>query len=172
MNFREADPKSLFFRLLAIILRAGLVVALAGAAWLIYHRLPVTSTAKSASANQASVQILLQLPADLQGVRLDIPVEFSPVDIVQVRHEYYSEPRNGKRFEEFVNERKNGRTSLTTTLDKSGRGALQVPSGTWWVNAVIVGEETLEWRVKIAISGSEQTLELNTENLYTRSRSF
>lgn len=172
MDLMGSDPKQTFFRLVAIVLRIALVAALAGAAWLVYQRLPADGPVNARLANQTAIQIALRLPANLQGARLDIPVEFSPVDIVAVRHEFNSEPRSGKRFDEFLKERKSGRVSVSVTLDNNGRGSANVPPGEWWVHAVAIGEEALEWRLHVKITGSEQTIDLTPENVYTRSRSF
>ena len=172
MDLRGIDPRHVFFRLLAIVLRIALVAALAGMAWLVYQRLPADGTANPGTTNQTTIQVVLHLPANVQGANLDIPVEFSPVDIVAVRHEFNSEPRSGKRFDEFLKERKSGRASVSITLDKNGRGSANVPPGEWWVHAVVVGEEALEWRLHVKITGSEQTIDLTPENVYTRSRSF
>jgi hypothetical protein len=116
--------------------------------------------------------ILLQAPADLSKVPKDIPVEISPVDIVAVRHEFFVEPRAGQRFDEFLHQRMNGRELINTRLDGQGHGSVTVPPGTWWVHAILSGDEDLEWRLKIATGGGKQTIELTPQNAYTRSKSF
>ena len=55
------------------------------------------------------------------GVPLNVPVEFSPVDIVAVRNDHFTERRAGKAFPDFVSERSNGRRAVTARLDQSGR---------------------------------------------------
>jgi len=34
------------------------------------------------------------------------------------------------------------------------------------------GDENLEWRLPLNVEGSKQTVELTTQNIYTRTRSF
>jgi hypothetical protein len=111
-------------------------------------------------------------PLDIRAAAIDIPIEMSPVDLVAVRHEFFVEPRAGERFDEFLHKRMNGRSAVTTRLDSHGRASVLLPPGEWWLHAVLSGEEDLEWRLKVSISGDNQTIELTRENAYTRSKSF
>jgi hypothetical protein len=161
------------YHLLALALRLALIIALGAAGWMVYQKLPDNgpSTASSTSG-QTTLQILLRPPADMGKAARDIPVEISPVDIVAVRHEFFVEPRAGQRFEEFLQQRMNGRTLIYARLDRQGRAFVSVPSGNWWLHAVLSGEEDLEWRLPLSISGGKQTVELTPQNAYTRSKSF
>jgi len=102
----------------------------------------------------------------------DIPIEISPVDIVAVRHEFFVEPRAGQRFDEFLHQRMNGRNLINARLDSRGRTSVAVPRGDWWIHAILSGEDDLEWRLHISITGGKQTVELTPQNAYTRSKSF
>jgi hypothetical protein len=103
---------------------------------------------------------------------LDVAVEFYPVDIVAVHHEYFTERRAGKRFDDFLTERMNGRRPVTARLDQSGRALVTISPGNWWVHAALAGEEDLEWRLPVSIAGPKQTIELTPQNAYTRTKSF
>lgn len=103
---------------------------------------------------------------------LDIPIEIYPVDIVAVRHEYFTERRAGKRFDDFLSERMKGRTPVTARLDRQGQTSVVISPGTWWVHAVLSGEEDLEWRLPINVSGPKQVIELTSQNAYGRTKSF
>jgi hypothetical protein len=164
---------SSFYRLLTLLLRAGLVVALFAAGWFVYINLPhqPTDTAQ-ASFGDTALQIILRQSTGSGAVALDVPVELYPVDIVAVRHEYFTERRAGKRFDDFLSERMAGRRSITTRLDKEGQGLVVVSAGNWWVHARVEGEEELEWRLPINVAGPKQTIELTPQNVYTRARSF
>lgn len=116
--------------------------------------------------------MVLRLPAGLGNGDLDIPVELYPVDVVAVRHEFFTERRAGKRFDDFLNERMEGRRTISARLDKQGVGLVVVSAGSWWVHARLEGEEELEWRLPINVAGSKQTVELTPQNVYTRARSF
>jgi hypothetical protein len=154
-------------------LRLALVVALVAAGWMVYKKLPNNGPGSTSSVSgQTTLQILLQPPPDMGKTARDIPIEISPVDIVAVRHEFFVEPRAGQRFDEFLHQRMNGRNLINARLDSQGRAAVSVPPGNWWLHAILSGEEDLEWRLPLSINGGKQTVELNPQNAYTRSKSF
>jgi hypothetical protein len=99
-------------------------------------------------------------------------VELYPVDIVAVRHEFFTEPRAGKRFEDFLKERMKGRSPISGQLDKNGRGTVVLTPGVWWLHAKLAGEEDLEWRLRVSVTGAKQTVELTPQNAYTRTKTF
>ncbi len=117
------------------------------------------------------MQITLR-PAGINAASLDINVELYPVDIVAVRHEYFTERRAGKRFDDFLNERMQGRRPVNAKLDKDGQATVVVTAGSWWLNAILPGDEDLEWRLPINVAGSKQIVELTSQNVYTRTKSF
>jgi hypothetical protein len=164
---------SISYGLLTLILRAGLIVALFAAGWLVYSKLPRPPTGATQAANsEATLQIVLRQSGGPGARALDIPVELYPVDIVAVHHEYFTERRAGKRFDDFLNERMKGRRTITAKLDKQGQASVVVSAGNWWVHAQLTGEEELEWRLPISVAGGKQTVELTLQNVYTRARSF
>lgn len=154
-------------------LRASLVVALLLSGWLVYSKLPhQTSSNSQATRTETTLQIVLR-PSLANGVDgLDIAVELYPLDIVAARREYSSERRAGKRFDDFLNERMNGRAPVSAKLDKQGQTFVVVTTGNWWLHAQLSGDENLEWRLPVTIAGSKQTVELTTANVYTRTKSF
>jgi len=160
------------YRSLAILaLRAGMIVVLIGAGWLIYKRLPTGSSDTNPGSSSTTVQIVLG-ETDFSRSSRDITVELYPVDIVAVRHEFFTEPRAGKRFEDFLQERMKGRSPVSGKLDKEGRGSIVVTPGNWWLHAKLSGDEDLEWRLPVSVAGVKQIVELTPQNAYTRSRSF
>jgi hypothetical protein len=160
------------YRYLAILaLRVVLVAGLFGAGWLVYRQLPATSSAVRDDFRATSVQIVLRQP-DNGGPALDVPVSLYPVDVIAVRHEFFTEPRAGKRFEDFLKERMKGRSPVNMKLDKQGQGSVMVSPGTWWLHAMLDGEEQLEWRLPVTVIGAKQIVELTPQNAYTRSKSF
>jgi hypothetical protein len=157
--------------LITVLLRATLVVALVSAGWAIHRQLPYRDLATpQASSRETTLQILLRPSSGLE--RLDIPIELYPVDIVAVRHEYFTERRAGKRFDDFLSERMKGRSPVTARLDIQGQTSVVVSPGNWWLHALSSGEEDLEWRLPINVAGRNQTVELTSQNVYTRTRSF
>ncbi|MEK6282321.1 MAG: hypothetical protein AABN95_18340 [Acidobacteriota bacterium] len=165
--------QNFFNNLIPLLLRAGLVTALIAAGWAIYSALPEQPLTDPQAANGETVlQIVLRRSSNGEAVALDIPVELYPVDIVSVRDEYFTERRAGKRFDDFLSERMKGRNPVTAKLDKQGQTSVVVNPGNWWLHALLSGDEELEWRLPIKVSGRKQTVELTSQNIYTRTRSF
>jgi hypothetical protein len=163
----------IIFRLVTLVLQAALVLGLFSAGWLIYRSLPTPiQNSTEGRASDALIQLVMRPAPQMAGVALDVQVEFYPVDIVAVHHEYFTERRAGKRFDDFLTERMNGRRPVTARLDQNGRALVTVSPGNWWVHAALTGEEDLEWRLPVSISGPKQTIELTPQNAYTRTKSF
>jgi hypothetical protein len=154
-----------------VVLRVALVAVLVGLGWFIYKQLPDYSNNVSHS-DITAVQIVLRNMPDVGATSLDVPVDIYPVDIVAVRHEFFTEPRAGKRFEDFLKERMKGRAPVNAKLDRQGHGAVSLTRGNWWLHAKLSGDEEVEWRLPLIITGDKQTIELTPQNAYTRSKSF
>jgi len=156
-----------------LVLRTGLIAALIAAGWAIYSQLPDQPATEPQAANGETVlQIVLRPSLTREAEVLDIPVELYPVDIVSVRDEYFSERRAGKRFDDFLSERMKGRNPVTAKLDRQGQTSVVINPGNWWLHALLSGDEELEWRLPIKVSGRKQTVELTSQNIYARTRSF
>jgi len=164
---------SIPYTVLTVFLRAALVAALFASGWLIYSKLPHQAAKDTLNANaETTLQIVLRSPTDNGAEALDIAVDLYPIDIIAARHEYFTERRAGKRFDDFVSERMKGRAPISAKLDKQGQTSVVVSAGTWWLHAQLPGEENLEWRLRLDVSGRKQTVELTSHNIYTRTRSF
>ena len=155
-----------------VLLRLALLAGLGAAGWTIYSRLPHAPLEQPSGETDTTLQIILRPSAMNNATPLNIAVELYPVDIVAVRHEYFTERRAGKRFDDFLNERMAGRTPVSAKLDTQGQTAVKVTHGNWWLHALLAGEEELEWRLPVTVSGRKQTVELTPDNVYTRTRSF
>jgi hypothetical protein len=168
----ESVARTVSQRLAIVFLRVALVAMLFGAGWFIYKKLPVTESEVVNDNSATSVQIILRNVPDVAAAGLDVPIEIYPVDIVAVRHEFFTEQRAGKRFEDFLNERMKGRSSINTKLDRQGQGIVLLSRGSWFLHATLSGDEEVEWRIPLTVTGEKQTVELTSQNAYTRSRSF
>ena len=140
--------------------------------WLIYRRLPASAADPRNERATTTLQIVIRQAPDGAGPALDVPVSLYPVDIIAVRHEFFTEQRTGKRFEDFLKERMKGRAPINARLDKQGHGAVLLAPGSWWLHATISGDEQLEWRLPVRVGGTRQTIELTPQNAYTRTKSF
>ena len=166
------NSPGVFRRVLILVLRVALVAAIVGAGWLVYRELPANSSAlRSQNARTTNLEIVLH-QSDDAGIPLNVTINLFPVDIVAARHEFFSEPRAGKRLEDFLKERMKGRAPVSTQLDKQGHGTVVLASGSWWLHAKLTGEEELEWRLPVTVAGAKQVIELTAQNAYTRSRTF
>jgi hypothetical protein len=163
---------SIYRELTILVLRVALVLILVGAGWLVYKRLPASTTDAENYGAVTTLQIVMKQPTETVGSALDVIVELYPVDIVAVGHEFFTEPRVGKRFEDFLKERMKGRSPVSAHLDKQGRGFVLLAPGNWWLHATLAGDEEFEWRLPVSVVGARQTLELTTQNAYTHSKTF
>ena len=154
------------------LLQAALVLGFAIGVWLIYRSLPSSGNPPENNAGATTLQIIIERPTDTAGMPLDVAVDIYPVDLVAVRHEFFTEPRAGKRFDDFLKERMRGRSPVSTHLDKQGRGSVKLTPGNWWLHAKLSGDEELEWRLPLTVSGPSQSLQLTSQNAYTRSKAF
>ena len=158
--------------LLIRLLQVSLIFVLVGAGWLIYRQLPAGSTDSRSNLGTTTLQIFIRQPPETVGPALDVAVRLFPVDIVAVRHEFFTEQRPGKRFEDFLKERMKGRSPINARLDKQGQGSITLAPGSWWLHATLSGDEQLEWRLPVTVTGSKQVIELTPKNAYTRSKTF
>ena len=145
---------------------------LAFAGWLIYTRLPHEPSARARTEVETALQIVLRPSANMNTDALDISIELYPVDIVSVQHEYFTERRAGKRFDDFLSEKMKGRHPVNTKLSKQGEAIVNITPGSWWLHAILSGDENVEWRMPLSVTGRNQTVELTSQNVYTRTRSF
>jgi hypothetical protein len=166
-------PTSISRGLITLLLRGGLIAALFLAGWFIYSRLPHEVTKNQpVTSGETVLQIILRQPDRTGAEAHDISIELYPVDIVAVRHEYFTERRAGKRFDDFLRERMKGRNPVTARLDQAGQTTVVISPGNWWLHATLPGEEDLEWRLPVNVGGRKQTIELTAQNVYTRTKSF
>lgn len=170
------NTQGFFYNTVAVLLRIALVMALVGAVWNIHRHLPddlSDSTQSGANVGaETSLQIILREPSDESHVPVNLPVTLYPIDVQAARHEYLSDPRPGKRIEDFLAERMGNRSPIETHFDENGQVTLTIKSGPWWVRTMLPGEYNTEWLLRVNVSGKNQTVELTMGNYYTRSRSF
>lgn len=165
----------MIYRVLLVILRIALVVALVGAGWNVYRKLPAGTRADYRArieARTTDLSIFLESPNDGSQAPLNITVELYPVDVAAIRREFMHERRAGIRFEEFLSERMGGRALVLVRLDANGQGTAMVSPGRWWLYATLNADEELEWRMALEVTGRKQSVELRSNNVYSRSKSF
>lgn len=165
--------KRFVYDLVIGVLRVALVVALIATGWNIYQRLPAgPSPEQEAAAGVTELQIVLRPSPRDNGAAINILVQLYPIDVSAAQREYGFEPRPGVRFEDFLNERMQGRSPVRAHLDEHGEAVVMLTPGRWWVHALLSGAQNVEWRLPVNVSGRQQTVELNTGNVYARTKSF
>jgi hypothetical protein len=166
--------RSLSYNLIVLFLRASLVTVLIAAGWLVYQKLPDTPSSNNGtqSAEATIVQVFLRRDQKTAGTALDVPLELYPIDIVAVRHEFFTERRAGERFDDFLKQRMKGRQPISSRFDMQGQATLSVTPGNWWIHATLPGDEELEWHLPVSIGGHKQLIELTSQNAYTRTKTF
>jgi hypothetical protein len=166
------NTKSFGYNLAATLLKVGLLAALFFAGWNVYRKLPGGGNGANDAANQTALLIVLRPSEKENGVAINIPVEFYPVDVAAVQREFGFERHPGVRFEDFLKDHMQGRSPVKAQLDDKGQATVTVAPGKWWVHAMLSGRETVEWRLPVDVSGRQQRIELNGENIYARTKSF
>lgn len=154
-----------------VLLQAGFIVALVGSGWMIYRKLPARA-GEGYQRGTTVLQIVLRQPPDNFNNGLAIAVNLYQIDIVAVRHEFFTEQRAGKRFDDFLKDRIKGRPPINARLDKQGQGEIALTPGSYLLHATLPGDEQLEWRLPVKVAGTKQIIELTSQNAYTRSKSF
>ena len=166
--------KNLWHSLVVLFLRVALIIGLLTSGWFIYKELPGSSSANDAAEQYeaTAVQIVIRRDQKAVGATDGLPVEIYPIDIVAVRHEFFTERRAGERFDDFLKQRMKGRSPVSARFDMQGQTTVEVTPGHWWIHATLPGDEELEWRLPVSIAGRKQLVELTPQNAYLRSKSF
>ncbi|HEY9403269.1 MAG TPA: hypothetical protein VIQ24_11435 [Pyrinomonadaceae bacterium] len=165
-------------RWLVAVLRIALVLALAGAGWLVYRRLPHDEAPHSLGAPGQTRDTLLRilvLPRPGGGQNPDaatMSVQLYSIDVAAAQREFLDERRPGQRFEDFIVRRMGARQPIRTQLDGSGQTIVYVPPGRWWIHATQEGAQEVTWRLPVNVAGREQTVELTAANAYMRTKRF
>jgi hypothetical protein len=163
------------YKIIATLLRAALVAALIWAGWSIYRSLPggeLASRGGAGARGETALQVVLRGATGDAQAPLDIPIELYSIDVAALRREYASEPRPGLRFDDFLARRMKSHPPVVSRLDRSGQVTLLIAPGKWWIHAMLSGEQNVEWRLPVEVTGRRQTVELTAENAYARMKSF
>ena len=172
---RHADTTQ---TILALALRAALLLALFGAGWSIYRRLPEDTSGifdSGAQATETRLRIVLRRAPDeeTRALEEDVPVQLYSINLAATQREYLTERRAGVSLQDFMTRRMQGRPVVEARLDESGQATVTVASGTWWVHATRAGQmEEVTRRLRVNVAGRQQTVELTSDNAYTRAKKF
>lgn len=167
MNRSPLQNLAIFFLRLAFLLTVAWVV------WTVYRGVPEAAPPRTVQTlNAGATTLHLRLTSKEAGRKLDVPVRLFPLDLYSAQREFNSEPRPGLSFADFIQNRMDGRAPVEARFDQTGRVTVRVASGEWWIYVTLPGETGLEWQEHVNVAGDDQTVELNDNNIFTRTRSF
>jgi hypothetical protein len=183
-----SNPVSTHLWLVAT-LRVALILALVGAGWLIYRRMPPDDAAAPhglgvAGQTRDTLLRIVVFPhaggsssgGDVRNSDDDAttttPVQLYSIDVAAAQREFLDERRPGQRFEDFIVRRMGARQPIRTQLDERGQTIVYVPPGRWWIHATQGGAQEVIWRLPVNVAGREQTVELTAANAYMRTKRF
>ena len=162
--------------IIRIILGAVLVGALFAAGWNVYRRLPADEswTRTESSDPSATSEITVILRSDAAATPVNMQIELYPIDFAAAQRDYSAAVRPGKSFDDFLAQRIKGLVPARAQLDNNGRAVMKLSEGNWWLRATatLSSGEKIEWRLPVKVSGRGQTIELTTENVYERTKTF
>lgn len=159
--------------LVILFLRAAFLLTVAWLVWTVYQGVPETAPPRAARIrNTGTITLRLRLTSQEAGRKLDVPVRLFPLDLYSAQREFNSEPRPGLSFADFIQNRMDGRAPVEARFDSTGRVTVRVAPGEWWIYVTLPGETGLEWQEHVNIADDEQTVELNDNNIFTRTKSF
>ena len=168
--------------MLIVVLRAALVLALVGACWSVYRRLPhdESSIFNAGHTKATKLRIVMRNPisdgvganAQLTVTPRGLSVQLYSIDVASTQREFLSEPQRGVALEDFMSRRMGDRPAVEGSFDERGQATVSVLPGLWWVHATLPAAQEITWRLRVNVSGREQTIELTPENAFTRTKSF
>lgn len=167
--------KDSLFNALIWASRAALVAALVFAGWRMYARLPAGEeppffATTGAAARETEVRVVLRRSANDRVLTEPVPLEFyAHQEEAQAARlpgvNKQPAPRSARRgAEQFVR----------SQLDERGEAVVALRPGRWLLRASLPAgaREEVTWRLPISVAGRSLTVELTSENAYTREKKF
>lgn len=158
-----------------VLLALALIAGLFFAGWRIYRRLPAEPAHRAVFADgrpQPALQLVVR--NKIAGATLRSPLEFFHFDLAGARREYEASPRLARQFDDFLVRRMHDVRPVKADVNGEGYAVAQLWAGDWWLRATATlnsGEE-IEWRLPLALSDRDHSVELSLENVYERTKKF
>lgn len=160
---------------LRVVLAAALIGSLLFTGWRIYRRLPAEPTNATVFADgRAQPALRLVVRNRVDGATLRSPLEFFHFNLAAARREFEESPKLARQFDDFLVRRMHNVKPVKAEVNGDGYAVAQLWAGDWWLRATATlnsGEE-IEWRVPVALSDRDQSLDLSFENAYERTKKF
>jgi len=173
-NTAEAESSFLLL-VLRVLLAMVLIGALWFAGWRIYRRLPAESPNQTVFAEgRARPALRLVVRNKIAGATLRSPLEFFHFNLAAARREYEASPRLARQFDDFLMRRMHNVTPVKAEVNGDGYVTAQLWSGDWWLraHATLSSGEEIEWRLPVALTDRDQSVDLSFENAYERTKKF
>lgn len=158
-----------------IVLGLGLIAGLVFAGWIVYRRLPADS-AEPTIAIDRSAQTPWRVVVRNRVARatLHSPLELYHFDLTATRREYLASPRLARQFEDFLARRMRDVEPVKAEVNGDGHAVAILGEGNWWLHASATLDtgEKIEWRLPVAVSNRDQSIDLSFENAYERTKKF
>ena len=162
-------------KVLRVLLAVALIGSLLFTGWRIHRRLPAEPTNPTVFADgRAQPALRLVVRNTVAGSTLRSPLEFFHFNLAAARREFEQSPKLARQFDDFLIRRMHNVTPVKAEVNGDGYAVAQLWAGDWWLRATATlnsGEE-IEWRVPVALSDRDQSLDLSFENAYERTKKF
>src|SRR2546422_7491528 len=163
-------------KFIKIFLGAALLFSLFGAGWSVYRRLPADGpwVRTEVSDSNANSVVTIVLRSDSAATQVNPRIELYPIDFAAAERDFSAVLRPGKSFDDFLAQRMKGLLPVRAQPDDNGRSVVKLSEGNWWIRATaaLTNGEKIEWRLPIKVFGRAQTIELTSENVYERTKTF
>jgi hypothetical protein len=171
----ERNRNNTLLLVIKVFLAITLIATLFFAGRRIYHRLPAEPANQAVFAEgrgQPALQLVVR--NKIAGATLRSPLEFFHFDLAAARREYEASPRLARQFDDFLVRRMHDVKPVKADVNGEGYAVAQLWAGDWWLRAYATlnsGEE-IEWRLPLALSPRDHSIELSLENVYERTKKF
>ena len=158
-----------------LLLAVALIATLVFAGWRVYQRLPSDASDQTIAIDRsAKAPWRVVVRNRVANATLHSPLELYHFDLVGTRREYEASPRLAKQFDDFLARRMQDVKPLKADVNGDGHAVAMLGTGDWWLHAsasLDTGEK-IEWRLPLAVTNRDQSVDLSFENAYERTKKF
>lgn len=168
-------PANFAITIVKLLLAVALIATLVFAGWRIYQRLPADTSDQTIAIDRgAKAPCRVVVRNRVANATLHSPLELYHFDLVGTRREYEASPRLARQFDDFLARRMTDVKPLKADVNGDGHAVAILGAGDWWLHAsasLDTGEK-IEWRLPLAVTNRDQSIDLSFENAYERTKKF
>lgn len=161
--------------IIRVFLGCALLASLFVAGERVYRRLPGEGGEEVAGTRgESELTIVMFDGPELNGKANEVAIELYRLDIRSLEQEFATDPRSGKRFDDYLAQRLKVMKPVRAELDQKRQATVRIATGNWWIHArlTLSDGEAIEWRLPVSAISGRQTVELTKENVYERTKRF